>query len=81
MINKNKDKIAVCLTCHNYGRFLEKSIQSLLNQTHKNWEAYLFLEECSDNSLKIAKKFKQEKELNCLLIKKKKDYNIVQIQL
>lgn len=72
MNKKILDKIAVCLTCHNYGNFLEQSINSLLNQTHKNWEAYLFLEECSDNSLSVAEKFKKDKRIKLFLHKKKK---------
>lgn len=72
MNEKNLDKIAVCLTCHNYGNFLEQSINSLLNQTHKNWEAYLFLEECSDNSFSVAEKFNKEKRIKLFLHKKKR---------
>ena len=72
MKNEKQNKIAVCLTCHNYGNYLEKSLNSLLNQTHKNWEAYLFLEECSDNSLTITKKFNKEKRIKLFIHNKKR---------
>ncbi len=72
MKKKNHNKIAVCLTCHNYGRYLEQSIKSLLNQSHKNLEIYLFLEECVDNSLLIAKKFQKEKRIKLFIHKKKR---------
>ena len=60
MIKKNS-KIAVCITCHNYGKYLEKAINSVINQSYRNWEIFLFLDACNDNSREVTKIFKSEK--------------------
>lgn len=51
-------KISVFVACYNYGRFLEKCLQSILFQTRKADEI-LVIDDCStDNTPQVAKKFK-----------------------
>ena len=53
-------KISVFVACYNYGRFLEKCLQSILSQTRKADEI-LVIDDCStDNTPEIAKKFKKK---------------------
>jgi len=56
-----KVKVSIIMNCHNGSRYLKKSITSVINQTYKNWELIFFDNQSSDNSLKIAKDFKDER--------------------
>lgn len=71
-MTKKNSKIAVCITCHNYGKYLERAVKSVIDQSYKNWEIFLFLDACTDNSEEIAKKFKSENKIKIFVNKKKK---------
>ena len=47
--------ISVILTCYNQGRFLEQSVQSLLDQDYQVWECFLINDGSTDESDKIAR--------------------------
>ena len=47
-------KITVYMPSKNYGRFLEKSIQSVIRQTYKNWELFVVDDNSSDNTSEIG---------------------------
>jgi len=49
MSNKSK-KITVYLPSHNYGKYLEEAIESVLRQTVDSWELFLINENSSDNT-------------------------------
>lgn len=52
------DKISVIMNCLNGQEFLIEAIDSVLDQTYKNWEI-IFLDNCStDNSIEIVKNYK-----------------------
>ena len=46
--------VTVYITNHNYGSYLKRAIQSVLNQTLKNFELIIIDDGSTDNSLKIA---------------------------
>jgi len=51
------DKVSICLPVYNGARFLPRAIESVLSQTHQNWEL-LIADDCSqDDSVKIAKQY------------------------
>jgi len=51
------DKVSICLPVYNGARFLPRAIESVLNQTHQNWEL-LIADDCSqDDSVKIVAQF------------------------
>ena len=52
-----KPKISVIMSVYNSEKFLNESIQSILNQTFKDFE-FIIIDDCStDNSLKIIKRY------------------------
>ena len=56
------DKVSICLPVYNGAKYLEQAIQSVILQTHKNWEL-IIVDDCStDDSAKIATKYAQQDE-------------------
>jgi glycosyltransferase involved in cell wall biosynthesis len=51
---ENKDKISVIIPLFNQGHFLDKTIQSIINQTYQNFEIIIVNDGSTDNSLTIA---------------------------
>ena len=47
----NNFKVSIIMNCYNGEKFLKESINSVINQTFKNWEIIFF-----DNILRILKK-------------------------
>ena len=45
------------MNCHNGEKYLEQSIESVLNQTYRNWELIFWDNVSEDNSKKIIEKF------------------------
>lgn len=56
----NNSKISVIIPVYGVEDYIEKCIQSLLNQTHKNFEALIIDDGSLDNSIKIAKNLIKE---------------------
>ena len=50
--------VSIIINCHNGEKYLRECIESVLNQSYKNWEL-IFFDNCSnDNSKKIFNIFK-----------------------
>ncbi len=43
------------MNCRNGEKYLEKSLKSIISQSHKNWELIFWDNNSSDNSKKIMK--------------------------
>jgi glycosyltransferase involved in cell wall biosynthesis len=57
-INKlDKHNVAAIITCHNYGRFLEECIQSVINQSCSFDEIVVVDDDSTDNTFDIVSKF------------------------
>lgn len=69
---KNNIIISVYITNSNYGKYLEKSIQSVLKQTYKFIEIIIIDDASTDNSKKILKKYKTNTKITIIYNKKKK---------
>lgn len=65
-MNKNPE-ISVVMPVYNSEKFLTEAIESILNQTYKNFELLIVYDSSSDNSLSIIKKF-QENDTRISLI-------------
>ncbi len=57
MNNSIDTLISVVIPNYNHGSYLSKAIKSLLNQTHKNWEAFIVDNHSTDNSDEIINSF------------------------
>lgn len=67
-----EDKVSIIVPIYNVEKYLEKCVNSILNQTYKNIEV-LLVDDCStDNSGEIAKQYEQ-KDNRCKYIKREKN--------
>ena len=64
--------ITVYITNYNYGKYLNKSIQSVISQEYKNIYLVIVDDASSDNSKKILKKYKNFTSIKIIYNKKKK---------
>jgi glycosyltransferase involved in cell wall biosynthesis len=48
------NKISVIIPCYNQALFLEETLQSVLNQTHSNWECIIVNDGSTDNTEEMA---------------------------
>ena len=62
-------KIAILMSTYNGELFLNKQINSLLNQTHINWTLYVRDDGSTDNTLNILKKYKKAYPFKINIIK------------
>ena len=59
-------KITVYIVSHNYGRFLEEAIQSVITQTFKNWELIIFDDNSSDDTYSIASEYANDTSIKVI---------------
>jgi glycosyltransferase involved in cell wall biosynthesis len=60
--------ISVIIPAYNYGHFIAECMQSVLNQTHKNWECIVVDNGSTDNTAEEVKKF-TEKDTRFIYVK------------
>ena len=61
MKKENKPLVSVIMNCHNGQKFLSDAIQSIINQTYKNWELIFWDNFSTDGSKKILSQFKDKR--------------------
>ena len=67
-----KNLISIYIVSKNYGKFVDKAIKSVFDQTYKNWELFLVSDNSKDNTAKIYKKYAlKNKKIKKVLIYKK----------
>ncbi len=67
-----KNLISIYIVSKNYGKFVEKAIKSIFDQTYKNWELFLVSDNSKDNTEKIFKKFiSKNKKIKKIFLYKK----------
>ena len=57
-----KDLISIVIPVYNVEKYLSRCIESILNQTYKNWEAVFVNDGSIDNSLEILKDYQKKDE-------------------
>ena len=50
-------RITAVVPCYNYGHYLTRALQSIYNQTYKNWECIIVDDGSSDNTADIARQW------------------------
>ncbi len=53
-------KVSIVLPSYNHSHFLKDRLESILNQTYKNWEAIIIDDKSTDNSIEIINDFLNE---------------------
>lgn len=56
-IGMNKPKISVIMPAYNAGKFIVESIESVLNQTYKNFELLIIIDVSNDDTERIVKEY------------------------
>jgi glycosyltransferase involved in cell wall biosynthesis len=56
-------KVSVILPNYNYARYLDERIQSILNQTYKDFELIIVDDASTDNSLEVISKYTDDKRV------------------
>ena len=67
---KEEPFVDVILPNYNKAKFLEEAINSVINQTYKNWHLYIIDDHSNDNSSEIIGKFSNLKNVNIRRLKK-----------
>jgi len=55
--------ISIYIVSKNYGKYANKAIRSVLNQSYKNWELFLANDNSNDNTKQIFSKYKNNKKI------------------
>lgn len=63
--------ISIVMPSYNHGKFIAKSIDSILNQTYTNWELLIIDNNSTDETLDVLKKYKSEKRINVFYVNNK----------
>ena len=60
-MKKDNPLVSIIMNCHNGEKYLKKSLQSVINQTYKNWELIFWDNRSIDKSKDIVKGFKDKR--------------------
>ena len=66
---------SIIIPTYNRANFITHAIDSVLNQTYKNWELFLIIDGYNKNSIEICKKFvnQYQNKIKLFINKKKLD--------
>ena len=53
----NQPLVSIIMNCYNGGKYLKESLNSIVDQTYKNWELIFWDNRSTDNSVKIFKEY------------------------
>lgn len=53
----NQPTLAIFITSYNYGEFIGKAIESVINQSNPNWKLYIFDNCSTDNTYEVVEKY------------------------
>ena len=57
----SKTLVSIIMNCYNGDKYLNEALQSIINQTYKNWELIFWDNLSSDNSKKIFKRYNDKR--------------------
>lgn len=69
----NQKTLAIFITSYNYGEFIGKAIESVINQSNPNWKLYIFDNCSTDNTYEVVERYlKKDRRISW----KKRETNI-----
>lgn len=70
-----KSMVTVYITNYNYGLYIEKAIESVLNQSYTNYELIIIDDGSTDNSMEIIEKYRENTKIQ-IIYQKNRGLNI-----
>lgn len=67
-----KPKVSILICTYNCEQYIENTLQTIFNQTYKNWELLILDNNSQDNTKKILKKHKKNKKIKLFFSKNNK---------
>ena len=61
MVKKESSKVSIIINCFNGEEYLRNCLDSVLNQTFKNWEIIFWDNRSTDKSYEIVKSYKDKR--------------------
>lgn len=68
MVSKNLPLVSIIMPSFNHGRFINKSIDSIIAQTYTNWELIIIDNNSTDNTKEILEDYKKINQINILFV-------------
>ncbi len=68
-------KVSIITPAYNSGKYIDETIQSVINQTHKNWEM-IIVDDCSSDDTQLIVKEYASKDKRIKLISNKENYGV-----
>ena len=68
---KSQPLVSVIIPCYNHANFLSEAIESVVNQTYKNWECIIVNDGSPDNTSEVAKFLIEQYENHQISLKEK----------
>lgn len=62
-------KVSVIVTTHNYGKYLQLAVESVLNQTYEDYEIIIVNDGSTDNTSEVLKSYKDKNKINIITLK------------
>ena len=72
MIKRGKIFVDIIMPNYNKAEFIEEAIKSVLKQSYKYWKLYIIDDNSRDKSKRILKKFRKNKKIKIIFLKKNK---------
>lgn len=78
----NFGKVSIIMPLYNSERYLEETLESVLNQTYKNWELIIVNDCSTDSSVEIVEKYiETEKKIKLFNLEKIPDLRLRETKL
>lgn len=67
-------KLSILMANYNNGKYIKQAIESVINQSDKNWELIIVDDDSKDNSINIIRPYLKDKRIKLIQHKKNKGY-------
>jgi len=69
---KKEETVDIIMPNYNKGSYIKEAIESVINQSYKNWKLFIIDDNSNDSSKKEIKKFLKQKNIKIFFLKKNK---------